>query len=207
MSADGTIVVANFLFPYWATFTDSTIEEGDSFVSDGFEADQLVPVLSNDGRFVALTGERSVDGEVAYELWVQDTSGDRADQVIALPCAAVACEFDIGAISSSDEGTVFINGYTLASDALGAARTGDVHARVSLADASISSLAIPVSVVSPNGRYVTGLGTDSETFAASSSEFVVVDLDSGRERSFAADLLDGFPLELVGLSDDGRTVR
>lgn len=203
MSPDGDIVTGGKFDPVWQSLSEPGT--GGGFVENGFEADETIPTMSSNGQYVAVAGERTVGGAVSGELWVMDTSGESADRNIELPCLASQCEYEVDAIAPNEAGlSVFVTAYSLSAD--GITRVNAIHHEVSVADGRVET-SIPVSVVSPNGRYVAGMATTANSLQLSSSDMVIHDLETGRERSLRQGLPTSYAWELFGISDDGLTLR
>ena len=203
MSPDGDIVTGGFVSPFWTSLIDPELLF--TFAEEGFFSDEFVPELSSNGQFAAVAGHRLVDGVFTGQLWVSDTSGASDDLRVDLPCLAITCEYNVDAIATTATGpVVFVTAYSLADD--GTTWTNALHYEVSASSGQVQR-SMPVSIVSANGRYVAGMATTTNSLELSSSDMVIRDLVTGRERTIRQGLPRSYALELFGISDDGLTLR
>ncbi len=208
ISLGATVFVGATTVPIWRSVVAGALTGGDDFEDPSLFPDQLAPVMSPDGRFVAI-GARWEDGDgVRLELWVTDTVGGETER-IEIDCPASACEIVADAVASrAGEATVFVTVYEVLPGFGGASSTREAAERYAVdVDTGSVEPSAAVSLTSPNGRWAIGREATSGEVDLDPSRLVLLDLDTGRERRFDSNLEDYYDVEPIGLSDDGRTLR
>lgn len=206
---DGGLVVASATVgPFWSLIVDGTWGDvGGSFQEVDFFSSQAVPSMTADGRIVAVVGSQTAGDDSVRQLRARDTTGEWDDVTIELPCPVANCDHEIGAVvTRNGEASIFFTTYSVESSFAGFERVAADHFVLQLPAGTIEP-SIPVTIASPNGRFVAGPQASGNAVELDGSAFVVVDRDTGRQRTFDSDLSESYVTEILSLSNDGLTVR
>lgn len=206
MSTDGTLIAGSaFGDPFWLDTTDlanRTFLEDDNgtitYISDR-------PVINAAGTVAAVIAQADFGGEERYVV-VYDTVDPEgpSDQMIGLPCAGEACEYEIGGVHVDG---FFTNIYIGVFELEGGEGTDRVSASYILRSTN-EQASVPVSAISANGRFLVGNSQVGDGPAPTKTKLVVYDTETDRQRTVSiGGLGEGQTVFPLSVSDDGLFVQ